>query len=260
MDAASQRDEGPQAYADRLAGYTLSELEDVYAHLDRKTHSERFELVRGELERRLSQMGRTPPEVGPPQAETPGDVAAGFFRRWWGSLLDLFVQVFILAVVYLVYALMSSILVGFGPEETATEAAEGGGSPFLAFFEAVVSGDTTVLADSHMLGQVTLVVLGFLAYRSLLTVPAWKRSGQTPGMREVGVRLVADGGTKIGYGQAWIRFLAQHILFPLTLGFSGMWILFDRRHKALHDRIARTQVLRAARTWEKATELRMYDD
>ena len=255
MNEARRGEESLEAYAGRLEGYTLSELEDVFAHLDRKEHPERLERVRNEIERRMARM-----EGGLREDSTSSETAS-FLRRWWGSLLDLFVQVFILAVVFLLYMLVNTILTGFEEEESAAAVAPELSEPSLfAFVGNVLSGDPGALANTEMWGRVALVVAGFFVYRALLTLPAWIRTGQTPGMREVGVRVVSASGGPLTRRQAWGRFAAQHVLFGLTIGVSGLWILWDRHGRALHDRLAGTHVLRADRVWEKPPEMRIFDD
>jgi uncharacterized RDD family membrane protein YckC len=250
-----ERDESSEAYARRLKGYTLSELEDVFSHLDRAAHPERFERVRIELEERVGGMA-----TAASGHSASGDRAA-FLRRWWGSLLDLFVQLFIIAVLYLVFRLGEAVLAGFNTElSPPVPAGEALPSPILAFVPRLLSGDMEAWVNWSLWGQAALILLAFILYRALLTVPSWSRSGQTPGMREVGVRLVSTRGGSLTSQQALGRFLAQHILFPLTLGVSGLWILLDRDGRALHDRVAGTRVIREQRTWEKPPEQRLYDD
>jgi uncharacterized RDD family membrane protein YckC len=95
------------------------------------------------------------------------------------------------------------------------------------------------------------VVIGFLYY--WLQHAKW---GQTRGKRAAGTRLVrmTDGGA-VSWGQAAWR-VGFSILFAfainiLTCGFGGIlalidpaWILWDPRRQALHDKVARTLVIK----------------
>ena len=68
-----------EAYRERIRGYTLSELEDVFAHLDRTGYPQRFEMVRQELDRRIQGLDA---RAGMPDEVAAG--SAGLFRRVWG--------------------------------------------------------------------------------------------------------------------------------------------------------------------------------
>ena len=84
------------AYRNRIRSNTLSELEDMYAHLDRVDFPERFEMIRDEIEIRLEALDQA--------GELPSNHTtrpAGFFRRWWAGLVDLFVHLLILSALFL---------------------------------------------------------------------------------------------------------------------------------------------------------------
>ena len=247
-----------KAYGDRIRGYTLSELEDVYAHLDRTEYPQRIEVVRQELDRRIRALDEW---VGVSGDEATGN--AGFFRRVWGSLLDFFVQLLILGVLLLIGWGATGLLQGLGAEEDAVQMAapaRPGASPWARFFWGVVQGDLEAWKDVERWGTVGLWALGFLVYRALLTVPVWIRSGNTPGMREVGIRIESAGGGALSLRQALVRFWGHYMLFTLTIGISCLWMLWDPQRRTLHDRLAGTRVSRVARAWEKSAEVRMYDD
>ena len=67
-------------------------------------------------------------------------------------------------------------------------------------------------------------------------------SGQTLGMRLVGIRLISHRGTAPGPARGLIRLVALAIsLLPAGLGW--LWALFDREHRALHDHLAGTYLI-----------------
>lgn len=67
-------------------------------------------------------------------------------------------------------------------------------------------------------------------------------SGQTPGMRICGIRLITQRGTAPGPGRGLLRLVALVPSFlPACLGW--FWALFDREHRALHDHLAGTYVI-----------------
>jgi uncharacterized RDD family membrane protein YckC len=88
-------------------------------------------------------------------------------------------------------------------------------------------------------------VVAFLYY--VLQHGRW---GQTPGKRVMSLRVVrADDGGPISYGQAAWRLLFAYLVSLATCGIGGLvdvaWILWDARRQALHDKVARTVVVKA---------------
>jgi uncharacterized RDD family membrane protein YckC len=67
-------------------------------------------------------------------------------------------------------------------------------------------------------------------------------SGQTLGMRLMGIRLISRRGTAPGPGRGLLRLLAL-AASVLPAGLGWLWALFDREHRALHDHLARTYVI-----------------
>ena len=74
-------------------------------------------------------------------------------------------------------------------------------------------------------------------------------SGQTPGKRALGIRVVSDDtGESIGYGRAFGRYaitvLFAWVLFlPLVLDY--LWPLWDTKNQSLHDKVVSSVVVRA---------------
>ena len=100
---------------------------------------------------------------------------------------------------------------------------------------------------------VVMPLLSLLPIVALFVVPFvyfpyyWARSGQTPGMQMMAVRVVrdSDGGPVTG-GQAILRFIGYWVSGAVFhLGFA--WILIDRRKRGWHDLIAGTVVVEVAR-------------
>ena len=68
-------------------------------------------------------------------------------------------------------------------------------------------------------------------------------SGQTPGKRLFGLRVVQTDGTPLTPGIAFLRWVGYLISkIPLFLGF--VWAAFDARKQGWHDKIAGTCVIR----------------
>ncbi len=69
----------------------------------------------------------------------------------------------------------------------------------------------------------------------------WTLVGRTPGMMVLGVRVVtADGSTPSAF-RSLCRALCYWFSAVIVIGF--VWMVFDRRHQALHDKIAGTFVV-----------------
>lgn len=88
-----------------------------------------------------------------------------------------------------------------------------------------------------------LYLLGVLfAYFSAF----WLRSGQTLAMKTWRIRLVDLAGGTISIKQAALRF-ALALVGLMLAGAGFWWALFDRDRQFLHDRLARTRLVRVPR-------------
>jgi len=77
----------------------------------------------------------------------------------------------------------------------------------------------------------------FLGMTGLYQLYFGGMSGQTPGMRLLGIRLISARGSAPGPARGLLRLLALvPSLVPAGLGW--LWALFDREHRALHDHLA----------------------
>ena len=65
------------------------------------------------------------------------------------------------------------------------------------------------------------LLLGYFPY-------FWKTSGQTPGKRLLGLRVVRTSGHKLSLGRAILR-LVGYLLSTLALNLGYLWIVFDRK-------------------------------
>ena len=73
----------------------------------------------------------------------------------------------------------------------------------------------------------------------------WSTTGQTPGARVMGVRVVcANGGETVRLRAAVVR-LAGMVLAAIPLFAGFLLILVDDRRRGLQDRLARTVVVYA---------------
>lgn len=148
-------------------------------------------------------------EEGAPQEQKPLHYA-GALRRLSAFLIDAVVVVF----------MVTGGAVALGPylkNET---------SPFFA-----------VAAFGLFIVQVILpffYVIGFTA-----------ASGATPGKRALGIRVIqASGEEKLGLETVFLREVAGKFVSLSFLGIGFLMILWDKKKQGLHDKIAKTVVVR----------------
>jgi uncharacterized RDD family membrane protein YckC len=110
---------------------------------------------------------------------------------------------------------------------------------------AMFSNDPDMLGK-RLAGNSITAVLGFIYY-------VWQHGkwGRTIGKRAMDLRVVrADDGGPIGYGTAAWRLVFTYLITIVTLGIGwivdSLWILFDGRRQALHDKVAKTVVVKPA--------------
>ena len=88
---------------------------------------------------------------------------------------------------------------------------------------------------------ILLSTLGFYLLVSILyDVGFWLLSGQTPGKRVLGVRVMRKDGKRLRLGNALVREVGYWVSAIFFLGF--LWILFDDRRQGFHDKLAGTIV------------------
>jgi uncharacterized RDD family membrane protein YckC len=99
-----------------------------------------------------------------------------------------------------------------------------------------VIGSTITQAGMVFVGSVPTIFAGY-------NFVFWGLTGRTPGMALLGLRVVNTSGQRI----RWMSSLVRAILLTVfTIG--AIWCLVDRRHQAIHDKVARTVVVRAEPT------------
>ncbi|GAB1642198.1 RDD family protein [Krasilnikovia sp. MM14-A1259] len=86
---------------------------------------------------------------------------------------------------------------------------------------------------------VSVYLLFLPATLALYNTVFWALAGRTPGMALLGVRVVAISGRRVSWFAALIRG-AVLAYFPI----GAAWILVDSRHQGIHDKLARTAVVR----------------
>ncbi|MDQ3758794.1 MAG: RDD family protein [Actinomycetota bacterium] len=116
-----------------------------------------------------------------------------------------------------------------------------------AFFAVTAIFDFTVSAFTEFDRSSTFaIVLGTAFLVSLSATYLfffWTLTGQTPGMRFLGIRLDDYDGTPHLSARTAIRRLVGVVVAALPLGAGFLLVLFSERRRGLHDRIGRTEVI-----------------
>lgn len=263
-------------FRQRLATYSLSELEDVLAHVDRDTFPERERFVTEEIEARLSSINEenVPSSI---QADNP----PGFLRRLGVSLVDASIQVvipyivlyFIVKVIYTPLGNNALVQYLFPPDAPQRGGGRGGrggrgGSNDIwsdivgvwdgvfGFFAGIISQEPEAI--STLVVVVEYFVL-YLVLRLFWTCLQLRKSGATLGMQELGIKLIQNDGTTPNTFRVGVRFMLQYILFVFTLGIGGLWMFWDKEKRAFHDRLLGMRLVRVSRSWEKSNQDRIFD-
>ena len=254
--AADKRDgRYEEAFQDSLSSLSITELQDVFGHLDRSKYPDRIEAVRQHIHDRIEQLGAS-------SIEASGAEVAGSFRRLWGNVLDVFVSLFPL-VIYVGFRMISSSSGGGGRRQRRRGGFRGRGGDQEAEQSWLDQASDYATSPEAVWETVEVYgpwVLGFMAYRALFALPQLVRSGASPGMRETGVRIESVSGGAITWRQASIRHLTAYVLGFVSLGVSHLWSLWDHQGQTLFDRVAGTRVVRMPRRWEKSTAQRLLED
>jgi uncharacterized RDD family membrane protein YckC len=108
---------------------------------------------------------------------------------------------------------------------------------------AVVTGVTASFIGAQARDLARAVTSAYLlvlpAMLAVYSALFWALAGRTPGMALLGLRVVATHRRSL----SWLSLLVRAVLvayFPI----GALWALVDRRHQAVHDKLARTAVVR----------------
>ena len=223
-----------EAFVESLQNYSLSELEDIYAHLDRDQFPERYDQVRAEIETRLKDFD--PKSMDTSTLPDP----PGILRRLASSAIDFSMQVL---VPFLIFFLLKSVLFPTAPTASAgggRGGGRGGGgrgrggggggnqsddlwSDITGFVGSakdiavgLIEGDPAAQSRAMIIWNdfgIILVIL--LVFRIFMTLSGWARSGFTPGDARIGhsrrarwgrySNLVASGGQICSTASAFYR-------------------------------------------------------
>jgi uncharacterized RDD family membrane protein YckC len=158
------------------------------------------------------------PDYGRPRSAAPAGYETGLeYGGRWRRLIAAIIDGLI---VYAVIWLLTTPILGFG---------------------TIYEGNLARRLAANLVAG----VVAFLYY--VLQHGRW---GRTLGKRAMSLRVVrADDAGPVSYGQAAWRLLFAYLISLATCGVGGVvdvaWILWDKRRQALHDKVARTVVVKA---------------
>ena len=107
-----------------------------------------------------------------------------------------------------------------------------------------------LLSGSAELERISLFLLLYTGFLTLLWgfyfIYFTGSSGQTPGKKLLGIRVVRMDGKSMDYKTAVSRFVGYGFSAIFLLGF--LWALFDKNRQTWHDKMANTIVVRSSIT------------
>ena len=107
----------------------------------------------------------------------------------------------------------------------------------LAIVGGILATIVPILAIVPFLGIFIISLVYFPYY--------WAKSGQTPGMKQQGIKVVRDrDGGPITMGTAILRLIGYWVS-GLVFYIGYIWIFIDKRRRGWHDLIAGTVVVKA---------------
>ena len=118
---------------------------------------------------------------------------------------------------------------------------------FFDRFVAVIIDVLILLIPNIIISQVVggplASVLEFLLNAAYL-VYFWSSTGQTPGKKIMKLKVVkADGGAILTPGEAIVRYIGT-IISGIVILLGYLWVIWDPKHEAWHDKIAGTKVIK----------------
>ncbi len=127
------------------------------------------------------------------------------------------------------------------------------GSRLVAYIVDVIVNMVVIVAlfIVTIVAVVVAPILSVLPILGIVIVPLvyfpyyWQRSGQTPGMKMTGIKVVRDSdGGPVSWGSAILRLIGYWVSGAVFyIGY--IWIFVDKRKRGWHDLIASTVVIKA---------------
>lgn len=133
------------------------------------------------------------------------------------------------------YAGLVSRTLAYLIDTLAVAALAGAGVTALGMVASVVGAEAREAARWLLSSYLVFLPALLALYCALF----WTLAGRTPGMAVLGVRVVRSDGGPVRWVAALVRALLL-AYFPI----GALWLIVDRRHQGLPDKIAMTAVIR----------------
>ncbi|MFA5927473.1 MAG: RDD family protein [Patescibacteria group bacterium] len=158
------------------------------------------------------------PPISPTGAPAPADRQyAGF----WIRFLALIIDGIILGIAFIpIFAVLSVLNIGSSPSMYSVDPDSGAGSAF-------------------SLPNLIKTVLGWIYY-VVLNV----KFGGSLGKMALGLKVIDEAGNSVTYATAAIREIVGKIISAMAIMLGYLWVAFDPKKQAWHDKIAKTYVVR----------------
>lgn len=143
---------------------------------------------------------------------------AGFFTRAAAYSID---QAIIFGITFVIMVVVQYFLNLFLIDE---------------WLASLYQGETTRMLITALLSSAGITLIVSIIYN----IGFWMLSGQTPGKRILGVRVMRADGERLRLRNAVLRQIGYWISAIMFLGY--LWVLFDSRRQGFHDKIGGTIV------------------
>jgi uncharacterized RDD family membrane protein YckC len=114
-----------------------------------------------------------------------------------------------------------------------------GGAVVAGMIASVIGAEAHELANAAASAYLLVLPAMFAVYSALF----WALAGRTPGLAVLGLRVVGTRRDTVSWPSALIRAVLV-AYFPI----GAVWALVDRRRQGVHDKLARTTVVRVPST------------
>lgn len=150
---------------------------------------------------------------------------AGFFRRYFATLIDLFLITFINTFIIAGFTVLSTFIIG----------GEG-----LMRGRSLSETQAGMISLAQLPGFIICQLINTLYYVLMIG-----KRGQTLGKMALGIKVIkTDGNTRVGYLSAFLREIIGKIVSAMIFGLGYLWMLWDSKKQTWHDKIAKTIVIR----------------
>jgi|GEM_PF-118055 len=120
-----------------------------------------------------------------------------------------------------------------------------GQNPFTYLAEALAQNPEKIATLQSSPMYTVSQISSYIVY-ILYTLIFWTAyEGATPGKRILGIRIIREGSNNLSLPTAIVRMFGM-VLSAIPLGLGYLWVIWDKKKQAWHDKMAQTVVIRTA--------------